>query len=345
MMWAAIGVAALALAHPACRDGGRPIAGPESASEGASVPGESKIPEKHEAAASTEAAAAPPSAEPPRAPGVDATNSGLTDARFEGGLVKKGAFDDPELQEALLAGNDLTARSLEILARTPATGLRHLAIEANPIGDAGARLIAAEPFFRGLRILTIGDPSMTAAGLESLLGADSGLSALERLELHHAPIGNEAAKRIAASPLAAKLGSLGLVGVGLTDAGVVLLSKSAALGGLQVLDLSGNPLTAKGAGALVARASKLKSLQSLRLRKTPVGDDAIKAIASSEAAARLHTLDLTATKLTDKGAEILAAAPALSSLEVLFVGATALTTRGKSALHHSRHLQGCQIYD
>lgn len=156
-----------------------------------------------------------------------------------------------------LRGNRLTADSLAALAGSQIGVVHTLLLSGNPLGDAGARVLAESPAFATLTILYLSETGLGAAGLDRMLGPDSRLEPgfLTNLDLSGNPLGDEGARILAASSRAGQLTHLELERTGLTDRGALALARSPHLGALEYLSLDGNDLTDAGVAAAREAAS------------------------------------------------------------------------------------------
>ena len=189
---------------------------------------------------------------------VSLEGQALTDSAFaakiSSGLL---AADVGRLQ---LDGNQLTALSIQALAKSPLTTVRTLSLAGNRMGDEGAAAIAGAALFRGVRELTLYENGLSARGIEALVGDASSLADLWGLMLSGNPIGDAGVRAIAASPRVGRLQSLVLEKVGMTDEGAAALAESPNLGQLLTLYVGGNALTERGKDALRG-SRKLRSCQ------------------------------------------------------------------------------------
>ena len=239
-----------------CRDGAKSTAPPDRSgtrTQGADVSSPDERPQPP-VPATTDAAplAVAPGATPaPRAPRFEVAGKQLTDAELEQ-MIKDGKLR-AEMVEVMLASNRLTARALELLAGSPLKTLQLLDISDNPIGDAGAAVIAREPLYRGVNELGLGYTGMSRAGLEVLLGKDSKLTGPTGLGLDGIPLGDEGLDVLLASRFAVNLRTLSLSNTGITDAGGMRLAASAALPNLYEIVVSRNQLSAATIAALRKR--------------------------------------------------------------------------------------------
>ncbi len=157
------------------------------------------------------------------------------------------------LCELYFDDNLLSAASLEALSEHPLGVPLSLSLEGNPLGDMGAELIGAQPYFASLQRLNLARTGLSPQGLKGLLRIlKSGL--LSDLNLSENPLGDEGLKIILESPQLQTLRQLSLNGVGLTDESVERLL-SPRLWGLESLSLAENDLS------LEARAQIRESLQ------------------------------------------------------------------------------------
>ncbi|HWO25982.1 MAG TPA: hypothetical protein VNO30_44950 [Kofleriaceae bacterium] len=190
-----------------------------------------------------------PSATPaPRAPRFEVVNQKLTDAELEK-MIAAGKLASAVV-EVKLSSNQLTAHALELLAKSPLVQLQLLDIYDNPIGDAGAKVIAREPLYRGVDKLNLGHTGMTLAGVQALIGKDSKLTGPTSLQIQGAQLGDAGLDALLASRFAKHLTTLNLSKTGITDAGAKRLAESKALPSLTYLDVSRNQLSPASVAAL-----------------------------------------------------------------------------------------------
>ncbi|HEU0030621.1 MAG TPA: TIGR02996 domain-containing protein [Kofleriaceae bacterium] len=222
----------------------------------------------------------------------------------------------------------LDAAKLATLANGPLLGrLRHLRLNSNRIGDAGARTLVDHA--RQLEVLDLDGAGIGDVGAASVLGAKS-LTALRRLDLSRCHLTGtgfaEAVRRFALPELRQ------LVAIeNELDFHALRALGSAPLERLHVLDLSSNPLGNEAITAL-AQTSGLPALHTLQLQRTRCGERALAALGASDLGARLRRLDLTGNQIDDDGVLELLAADRLDALVRLELGGTRLTRRGVQAL-------------
>ncbi len=170
--------------------------------------------------------------------------------------------------------------------------------------DALARHdVATEP---ELQMLDLGRGEYTlnqigARGAAAL--ADAPLFAnLRRLSLSFCGIGDEGATALARSRSMRSLEYLTVFANDIRDSGCADLSRSDALESCRSLDLRGNAIGYPGIDAM-CRWHPPK-LQSLALGGNPVGDRAVRALATSPLLGQLDTLDLSDCQLTDDAVDV-----------------------------------------
>ena len=118
-----------------------------------------------------------------------------------------------------------------------------------PIGDVGARALAASPHLGGLTALDLGYNEVGDAGAQAL-AACPGLAGLTELDLSLNRIGDGGARALASSPRLSRLGTLNLAGNSVGYAGARALVAAPHLACLTKLDLSLNRISPRGLRAL-----------------------------------------------------------------------------------------------
>jgi len=172
----------------------------------------------------------------------------LTDAELTKWL---GTLDDSHGPTSLDArDNQLTAASVEALGKSKLEVFEVLMLSGNPIGDAGAKLIAAGQKFFPLDILWLEDTKLGPASVDALLGPSSKLRFVRDLSLSGNPIGDAGVVVLANSEKAKTLSNLYLSNVKMTDRGAKALASSPHLASLERLDVTDNALTKDGVAAL-----------------------------------------------------------------------------------------------
>lgn len=202
-----------------------------------------------------------------------------------------GAAMDAKQVAALLAGHTGHLRSLNIgqrelepdsataLAAAPGVeSLERLVLSYNPLGAAGARLLAAGNF-----------------------------AGLRRLELNNNGIGDSGLAALLAAPWLAGLTHLELAGNSLTENAARLLAESPSVRNLAHLELASNLIGDDGLGALV-RSPNLAGLTTLRVRANGITDAGVRVLIESGALTRLRVLDLGYNRVGTRGGRALAGA-------------------------------------
>ena len=214
--------------------------------------------------------------------------------------------------------------------------LRALALDRNPIGDAGAAALApaierlellhltnAELGDAGARALAEGPDTalrdldlcfnrIGAAGAAALVGAPR-LARLARLDLTGNPIGADEAVQVAQRLALPELRDLDLSWCGLGPA-ASSLGTARCLEGLAVLDLCGNGLGDEGFAELLA-SPYLGRLEELAVGNNDLGDDAIAALcARATAFPALTRLRIENNPITDAGLRRLCDSPLATRL-------------------------------
>jgi len=175
-------------------------------------------------------------------------NQGLNDDSFAEWLAGQAAATIPI--ELYLADNRLGPASVEALERAAFGAPMLLALEGNPIGDEGARILGSRAWFGSLGVLQLAGTGLTAAAVEALLGTESVLSNVETLDLSRNDLGDAGVEALARAPRTAGLTALALEAVGMGDRGAAALAASPLVRGLTSLSLADNRLTADGIAAL-----------------------------------------------------------------------------------------------
>ena len=185
---------------------------------------------------------------PPRVPTFSVRAAGLTDADLEARL--EAGEVPPETVDIDLTSNELTARSIDLLAQASLTRVRSLLMSGNNLGDAGAAAIADAPIFADLQHLDVGYNGITIEGLRALVAADTPLRGVRTLSLDGTALGGEGIELLVSSPVAATLRGLALRDAGLTDDDARVLAEAKSLAGLRSLRVGHNPITEEGLRAL-----------------------------------------------------------------------------------------------
>lgn len=212
----------------------------------------------------------------PRLKHLDLGGGAAMDAKQVAALL---AGHTGHLRALNLDGRELEPDSAAALAAAPgAESLERLVLSYNPLGAAGARLLAAG-HFAGLR----------------------------RLELNNIGTGDSGLAALLAAPWFAGVTHLELVGNSLTEGAARALAESPSVRTLAYLELASNLTGDDGLGALV-RSPNLAGLTTLRVRGNGITDAGVRALIESGALARLRVLDLGYNRIGTRGGRALAEA-------------------------------------
>ena len=166
------------------------------------------------------------------------------------------------LQELILIENDI-AKGVQNMVNSPnLSQLRVLNLQANPIGDEGAKAIGDNKYMQNLTKLNIGETGITYEGAHSIASSKY-LKNLTSLIMSD-NIEDQGAKSIAESEFMANLTSLSLITCFLTDEGATVLASSPFMTNLTSLTLTDNNIGYIGAYAL-ARSIYMTNLKELDL--------------------------------------------------------------------------------
>jgi uncharacterized protein (TIGR02996 family) len=175
------------------------------------------------------------------------------------------------LRELVLANNELTDVGLEVLAEEGwEVRLEHLDLSGNPIGDGGPAHLADAEVLGELARLSLERCDLGPHGASDLAGA-YWFGGLGALNLNDNNVGADGAAAIAAAGDC--LAELRLRNNDLGPDGARHLAGSAALGGLLILDVSGNGFEAGGVRAL-GQSPHLTKLAVLDLAYSDLPRDA-----------------------------------------------------------------------
>lgn len=153
--------------------------------------------------------------------------------------------------ELNLTNNHLGLLGSEALAAVELPHLRALSLTGTRPTDAGVVALARARFLPTLRALLLSHNTLSVATADALAAAP--LDELSVLGLGHAHIGDRGAELLAQSAALRNLRALYLDDCRIGDAGAIALAESPHLGGLLFLNLYGEPLGPRAAGALRER--------------------------------------------------------------------------------------------
>jgi uncharacterized protein (TIGR02996 family) len=119
------------------------------------------------------------------------------------------------LKQLDLSGNGLSAPAVEgLIDRGYLSAAERLTLNRNPLGDAGAKALAATPAVRALRVLELQGCRIEDRGVQALAGSLF-LSGLTELELTNNPFGDVALQAMLDSPHLRNLTTLNYTEIGL----------------------------------------------------------------------------------------------------------------------------------
>ena len=221
-------------------------------------------------------------------------------------------FQAPELEG--LCSISLGASSVsvkqwgQIAARPTRHSLRHFALQGVTSRIAPFLIGSC---FAALEHLDLRDGQLGASDIGMLLQAPA-LAQLRQLDLANNPIGDAGLLLLAK----ARCLSGELERTGLTDAGMVHLSRSEHLATLEVLRLSENRIGAPGVAALMT-STHLENLRALHFDRCPIGPDGAQAIGAAQHLYRLRELRLHGGRIGPRGLSTLTKALWFTELEDL----------------------------
>jgi len=224
----------------------------------------------------------------------------------------------PSLRELRAASSEVS--SIDFIQRSEGAALLALDLGDNPIGDAGARALAAARRAERLESLDLRRCEITSQGLGALVAAPS-WPKLRRLDLSENPLGLDGALALAEARAPKRLGELALADIDATRDATQILADIPWLWQLRILDLSRNAIAPALLGALAdvralrivqaeldadavaALAPMFAQLRHLAIAKNAIGNAGLAAFAGDAA---IETLDLRYCDLGDASAKWLA---------------------------------------
>jgi Ran GTPase-activating protein (RanGAP) involved in mRNA processing and transport len=227
-----------------------------------------------------------------------------------------------------LSSCGLKGEALEVLAAVKLPNLIDLDLADNPLGVAGARLLAGSPLLAAVRCLDVHGCELGAEGFAALLRDVPTLLALTASTNQLAVAGAEV---LAAETRQTELNYLWLMNNQLGDRGLEVLGGAPHLRRLQHLYLDHNQITEAGVRAL-AGSPILAALSLLSLGGNDLGDNGAVALAEAPSLAGLRHLNLERTGIGDAGALALAHSPSLSRLERLQLNGNPLSPQAIGSL-------------
>lgn len=212
------------------------------------------------------------------------------------------ACDLPRLAQLGWTGDIGLDAFRALLAGPLAARLTELRVSEAALGADGVRLLCATDALAGLRELSLyrrRDPVLSPAELGRRLAESPLLARLHTLTLPSSMLADEGAAALARAPAGA-LRRLHLAQGGIGPAGAIALADSALCSTLAHLDLSHNPIEARGLAALLA-APRLRNLRSLDVSNLgTVPRRAVVNLLASTDINRLAHLNLAWCKIEDQ---------------------------------------------
>ncbi len=200
-----------------------------------------------------------------------------------------------ELQSLVLSSCRIGPDGAAILAVSSLlAGLRVLDLRANALGPGGTAALAVSRGLEHLQRLVLAQNNIGRQGLQLVLSAP-GLESLAELDLSSNGLGPNGAMSLAASPLGRRLRSLELGDNQIEDAGLAALLGSSQLTGLSTLGVSQNGLTASGIGLL--EEARLQ-IDDLDLSDNPLGARGAARLRAALPQMRVRRLVLSRCELT-----------------------------------------------
>lgn len=263
--------------------------------------------------------------------------AGVGWGRFERGFVSAVAVDDAKV---------LAKRADAVRAASPVTG-----VELNSAEGVSARSVKACPWLRSLRA----GPGCGYAFPPELLGSRLA-DHVARLDAGRAVVTNEVATALAAATHLTRLREVVFDHGGISDAGAAALAHAKHLSGLRVLRLrllnAGGYVTdphLSSAGVRTLAASPyLTNLTTFDVGNHRFTDDAVRAVLTSPAFAKLETVSFTGSALTPRAFEV-APGPArlrdvdLSQCVIGDAGAAALAKLPQFSQVARLNLRACEV--
>ena len=258
-------------------------------------------------------------------------------AQHLGDIVPRTLADSPNLSALTrleLGRNRITDQGAEILAHSPyLSKLTHLDLSENSISDMGAGILSVARGLDSLERLDLHRNDIGPHGLMALI-TSSRLEQLTSLDLRHNHIGGPRTLDHARATTPLRLRALDVASNGIHSASAFTrdILDGPTLTGVELLDIGHNELGNMGCG-LLARSPGVTSLHSLFLNNNHIGDDGIRAIATSIMLGRLTTLDLEQNPMIhDTGIHVLLEPSHLTWLRRLGLPGMGVTQRTRRAL-------------
>ncbi len=205
----------------------------------------------------------------------------------------------PRLAHLRLTGTHLQPPQIALLAkgRWP---LRHLDLQQNEVRKAGCEALAAAPFARTLRVLSVTDCEVTSGGVQALADCDE-FAHLQHLSLTGNPIGPSGLSAIAGSQAFQQLRSLDLSRANSPRGPIAArhlydFLTTLDMPHLQHLRLSNMPVAIRGS-RVIATSPTFANLTRLHLDYCSIGSRGTAELLESKNLAGLAYLNITGNKV------------------------------------------------
>ncbi|MGK0357867.1 MAG: Ran GTPase-activating protein (RanGAP) involved in mRNA processing and transport [Bradymonadia bacterium] len=209
--------------------------------------------------------------------------------------AKKMPKTDQATEAMSFRTSKLTIEGLEALIAGGALSKSNsLDLQDNPVGDAGAALLARSPDVGGLAALWLGETGLTDVGLAAL--AASPKLRPKYLFLGNNTFGAQGVQALVDGPVFTSVRLLRLTYSPIGDGGAQALANSAAVGQLEQLELTGCGLTTAGVKALLT-SKMLTQLKELHLGLNGFESNALLALTEASHLPALKSLDLSGQRL------------------------------------------------
>jgi uncharacterized protein (TIGR02996 family) len=204
--------------------------------------------------------------------GIELSSSGVT---AKGLQALAACPQAAQLTELSIWYNDVGDAGTKILTASPILkGLKTLRLANSGLTDDGVKALAASPHFAGLTELNLGGNAITATGIQAVASA---AWKLNTLALDNISVRGQSMIVLAGWSGLASVSRLSLVAAEIGPDEAKALATSPHVGGMRVLELGSNPLTAAGVAAM-ADSAALTNLVEVHMEACSLGDDAAAAL-------------------------------------------------------------------
>jgi uncharacterized protein (TIGR02996 family) len=244
-------------------------------------------------------------------------NAGVRALRDANSLTSLQELDLSEEDNYGRYGEDpiVDADGVESLTAWPGLAqVRSLTLSGNALGRAGLQMLLQCDRATGLKELILRDNGLTGGTMEEFCDAHPDLQ-LDILDLGENVLTDFGAAELARARCLCELKVLTLDSCEIELSGARALAEALFLDSLRRLDVSHNDFGLEGLHELLQ--AKPRSLHTLSLADSDLGDDGVSLLAESPAADTLLELNLAMNGLGDRSAEALAATNHLRGLLIL----------------------------